>query len=394
MAGVGSFRRHTFSACAAVVSVIGASASVGLPIRATPAPVTESITPCGRWLCAEDGARFEWRGVTAFALLDLVAEGKGADARAFLEWARRTGFTLVRVLAMNPQGWFDLSVADGRRALPEMLSLAREYGLRVQIVALANTVGQDEAFLRAQVREVGRLCSQSANCILEIANEPYHRTQARLDDPELMRRLQHEVPDNVLVGWGAAPSDTSTSLAGGDFVIVHVARGGDRWSRVARMAGLESMSRQTRKFVVDNEPIGAAEKPEPSRRDNDPAVFFAQGALSRVLGIGSTFHCQDCLSARIPERIQQQAADAFIAGTRIAPADAALTFVPASAAEAPVRDDQTPGARARVFAGVADDRAWVVLLGIHGPTVKWQGGWRPERRVAQRPGVEVWTAVK
>ena len=394
MAGLGPFWRHTFPACAAALSLVGASVPVGLSTPASPQPVTRSIAPCDRWLCFEDGTRFNWRGVTAFALLDLVAKAKTADARAFLEWAQHTGFTLVRVLAMNPQGWFDLSVADGRRALPELLSLASEYGLRVQIVALANTVGQDEAFLREQVREVGRLCSQSANCILEIANEPYHRTQARPDDPELMRRLQQEVPDNVLVGWGAAPSDTSTSLAGGDFVIVHVARGGDRWSRVARMTGLESMSRQTRKFVVDNEPIGAAEKPEPSRRDNDPAVFFAQGALSSVLGIGSTFHCQDCLSARIPERIQQQAAAAFIAGTRIAPANVTLTFVPATAADAPVHDAQPPGGRPRTFAGVADDRAWVVLLGLHGSKAKWQHGWRPEKRVAQRPGIEVWTAVK
>ena len=185
---------------------------------------------------------------------------------------------------------------------------------------------------------------------MEIANEPYHRTQARLNDPALMRRLQQEVPDNVVVAWGAAPSDTSTSLAGGDFVVVHMARRGERWDRLARMTGLEAMSRQTGKFVVDNEPIGAAEKPEPSRRDDDPAAFFAQGALARVLGIGSTFHCEDCLNARSPHGVQQQAAVAFIAGATIAPDDVMLTFVPATDAGAPVRDDtdaRRPSARVR-----------------------------------------------
>jgi hypothetical protein len=70
-----------------------------------------------------------------------VAKGRLDDARAFLKWAQDTGFTLVRVLAMNPHGWFDLSVDDGRRALPQLLSIAGEYSLRVQIVALANTAG-------------------------------------------------------------------------------------------------------------------------------------------------------------------------------------------------------------------------------------------------------------
>jgi hypothetical protein len=345
-------------------------------------------------LCLDDGSPFGWRGVTAFALLDQVAKGRLDDARAFLKWAHDTRFTLVRVLAMNPGGWFDLPVADGRRALPQLLSMATEYSLRVQIVALANTVGRDEAFLREQVREVGRLCSLSANCVMEIANEPYHRTQARLNDPALMRRLQQEVPDKVVIAWGAAPSDTSISLSGGDFVVVHMSRGGERWDRLARMTGLEAMSRQTGKFVVDNEPVGAAEKPEPSRRDNDPAAFFAQGALSRVLGVGSTFHCQDCLNARIPDRVQQQSADAFIAGATIAPDDVMLRFVPATDASAPVSDTQTPGARPRVFAGVAGSRALVVLVGLDGSTASWRGGWRPERRVATRSGVEVWAGAR
>ena len=393
IAGLCSSLKSSAATFAALISIIGASATIALPFPPEPSRLS-AIVPCGRALCLADGSRFPWRGVTAFALLDQVAKGRLDDARAFLAWAHDTGFTLVRVLAMNPRGWFDLPVADGRRALPRLLSIASEYSLRVQIVALANTTGQDEAFLREQVREVGRLCSQSANCVMEIANEPYHRTQARLNDPALMRRLQQEVPDSVVVAWGAAPSDTSTSLAGGDFVVVHMARGGERWDRLARMTGLEAMSRQTGKFVVDNEPIGAAERPEPSRRDDNPAAFFAQGALARVLGIGSTFHCEDCLNARSPRGVQQQAAVAFIAGATIAPDDVMLTFVPAEDAGAPVRETRTQGARPRVFAGVAGSRAWVVLVGLDGSKASWQREWRPGRRVATRPGVEVWTAVK
>jgi hypothetical protein len=394
MAGLSIAPRHSLIACAALLSVIAASATIPAAKRESAQPTLMPLKTCGRSLCVHDESRFRWRGVTAFALLDLVADGKLNEARGFLEWAHRAGFNVVRVLAMNPRGWFDLSAEDGRRALPDLLSLAAEYSLRVQIVALANSRGRDESFLREQVREVGRLCSKSSDCVLEIANEPYHSTQAKLNDPELMRRLQQEVPESVLVAWGAARSDTSTSLAGGDFVVVHMARGGDRWTRVARMTGLDTISRQTGKFVVDNEPIGAAERAERNRRDDDPAVFFAQGALSRVLEVGSTFHCEDCLHARIPGPIQQQAAQAFIEGSRIAPDDVVLTYVPDDSAEAPVALQPDHANRSRVFAGVAGQKGWAVVIGPDTAKLAGRAGWKPGQRVATRPGAQAWTFAR
>ena len=102
----------------------------------TAAPVPGRLATCGRALCAPDGSRFSWRGVTAFGLVDLVADNREAEAQTFIAWAARTGFTVVRVLAMN-RGWMDLSPADGRKALPRTLALARAQGLYVQVVALA-----------------------------------------------------------------------------------------------------------------------------------------------------------------------------------------------------------------------------------------------------------------
>ena len=213
--------------------------------------------------------RFRWTGVTAFGLADHIADGRTNEARAFVEWARDTGFTVLRVFAMLPDGgWLDLAPADGRRALPQVFALAREYGMYVQVVALANTNETSarygtEAFLREQVREVARLCAEAGNCVLEIANEPYHRSQAGLDRPELMRRLQQEAPNDLPVAWGAAEDDLSTAMAGGTFVLSHVARSGETWTRVARARDLAVLAERTGKFVVDNEPIGAAEAPEP-----------------------------------------------------------------------------------------------------------------------------------
>jgi hypothetical protein len=350
------------------------------------------LVPCGRALCRADGTRFRWRGVTAFALLDLVADGKEREARAFLRWAHDARFTIVRVLAMNPKGWFDLDPGAGRRALPALLRLAREHQFYVQIVALANTVGRPERELLEQVRDVGRLCAGSENCLLEIANEPYHSSQARLQDAALMRRFQEQIPPGVLTAWGAASDHRSDAMAGGTYVVAHVARSGERWARVARVRDLAALSKRTGKFVVDNEPIGAAEKIERRRRDTLPAAFFAQGALPRLLEVGSTFHCSDCLEARVPGPTQKACAEAFIAGATVVPDDVVLSEV----------DQRTPDSAAlranlaslgeRTFAGIAGNRGWLALVGEGSDrAVAWKGSWTIERRIAQHPGVSVWT---
>jgi hypothetical protein len=353
------------------------------------------LSVCGRALCREDGTRFRWRGVTAFALLDLVADGKEREALAYLQWARGAKFTVVRVLAMNPKGWFDLEPANGRRALPALLRLARDHQLYVQIVALANTVGRSDGYIREQVREVGRLCAAADNCVLEIANEPYHRSQAKLHDAAVMRRLQEEVPEGVVAAWGAAPHHSSDSMTGGAYVVAHVARSGDRWTRLDRLRDLQRLSMRTGKFVVDNEPIGAAEKAERSRRDTVPAAFFAQGVISRVLELGSTFHCEDCLRAQVPRPTQQACAKAFITGATLMPDDVVLTYLDTGAADAPVRPQAVEAGGRRTFAAVAGNRGWLVLMGEgHSRDVPWSGRWKPEKRVAEWPGAEVWTFVR
>jgi hypothetical protein len=371
-------------------------AALALLLGMTTAPggaIDAPLRACGRALCQGDGSRFLWRGVTAFSLADLVADGKERDARAFLQWARDSGFTIVRVLAMMPDSWFQLTPADGRRALPRLFALARDHGLFVEIVALANTRGRDETFLREQVRAVGQACAAADNCVMEIANEPYHSSQARLTS-DLMRRLQREVPERLLVAWGAASRDTSDDMAGGTFVTVHVARAGERFARVGRMQVLEAMSARTRKFVVDNEPIGAGERPEHSRRDDEPSVFFAQGLLSRVFDVGSNFHCQACLDAQPLGPVQQRAAKAFIAGATLVPDHVVLTVRDLSAADSPVRVQDIENRGASAFAGTAGNKGWLVVLGPRVASVPWQAGWRADRRVAEWPGVDVWTFVR
>ena len=203
-----------------------------------------------------------------------------------MAWAARTGFTVVRVLAMN-RGWMDLSPADGRRALPRTLALAREHGLYVQVVALAGTgtagVRRRRVPAASRCARSRTLCAAADNCVLELANEPYHSLAGRAGRS---RRACAGCSARCLPrcrSRGAPPATIGrTEMAGGSYVVAHVARGGKRWERVGRVQDLGDLSRRTGKFVVDSEPIGAAEAPQPSRRDNEPAAFFAQGLLARM----------------------------------------------------------------------------------------------------------------
>lgn len=363
----------------------------------TAALVPGRLATCGRALCAPDGSRFSWRGVTAFGLVDLVADNREADAQAFIAWAARTGFTVVRVLAMN-RGWMDLSPADGRRALPRALALARAHGLYVQVVALAGTGSPEfsgDAFLHEQVREVAQACAAADNCVLELANEPYHSTQAALNDVARMRRLQRDVPSNVPVAWGAARDHRSDDMAGGTYVVAHVARRGDRWDRVSRVQELGDLSQRTAKFVVDSEPIGAAESPQPSRRDSEPGAFFAQGLLARIFDVGTTFHCEDCLLARVPGPVQQQCAEALIAGATLASPATALTPVAVGAPSAPVARLAPLSPQARTFAAVAPSEGVVLVLGAsERPQPSWQRDWTPTAHVSRWAGLHAWHVAR
>src|SRR5881397_2255467 len=46
------------------------------------------------------GGTFDWRGISAFRLVEFVAHGREKDAEAYLAWASGKKLTLVRVLTM------------------------------------------------------------------------------------------------------------------------------------------------------------------------------------------------------------------------------------------------------------------------------------------------------
>lgn len=255
-----------------------------------------------------DGARFEWRGITAFRLVEFVAHGREADADAYLRWAASKQLTIVRVLVMA-EHLFKLSPEDGRRALPRLLTLAKDRGLHVEVVALADTaaIALDIA---SHVKAVAAICSRHTNAVLEMANEPGHPTQAaQLHDPAYLQSLLPLVPKDVLVALGSV--EYHDGFAAGTYVTWHSPRGSE-WARQVEEGA--ALLRRFKRPVINDEPIGAADAAVPGRRDNDPARFRAAAAAMRRLGIGATFHYEGGMQARLPTKVEAACLDAWLAG--------------------------------------------------------------------------------
>ena len=123
-----------------------------------------------------DGSVFQWRGITAFRLLEFVAHGREADADAYLKWAASRKLTVVRVLAMA-DGIFQLSPADGERALPRLLD-ARQTSWDPRRGGRAYRDSGHQGGHIAIVTAIGAICARYPNALLELANEPGHPTQS------------------------------------------------------------------------------------------------------------------------------------------------------------------------------------------------------------------------
>lgn len=290
------------------LSIFLAPACAGAPAR---------VTVDGTVFANPDGSRFHWRGITAFRLVEQVAHGREAEAAAYLDWAREHGITVVRVLTMAKH-LFELSPADGLEALPRLLAMAAERGLHVEVVALADTASYD-VDLDVHVAEVGRIAAAHPNALVEIANEPFHGTQRDvLHDRATLARLAALVPDEVLVAWG---SDAPERSGGGDYVTVHMPRGGSPWQHVRALADGADLVELYGRPVVSDEPIGAAAEFAAGRRDDSPERFRTQALLTRMTGMHATFHYEGGLQAVIPAGLELEAFESWREAWTLLPDD-------------------------------------------------------------------------
>lgn len=322
-----------------------------------------------------DGGFFTWRGITAFRLVDYVADGESAKAEAFLTWAAGQRLNVVRVLTMMG-GQFDLLPDDGRRALPQLLKMAAAKGIHVEVVALAGTA-DIPVDLDAHVEAIGRILADHPNGLLEIANEPVHPSQsAEVQRPEVLQRLAQRVPRDIPVSLGSI--ERGDGFGAGSYITWHVPRESGRggWGHVFALAEGDSLLRRWKKPVVSDEPIGAGPELQPGRRDNVPARFRAAALLTRMVGMGATFHYEGGLQARVPEGRELESLNAWNEAWTLLPETIERdgTFV-ANAGAGSVVAAYDREKIAGVFERKSDTSGWVLVIGDEAVPLTLADGW-------------------
>jgi hypothetical protein len=101
--------------------------------------------------------------------------------------------------------------------------------------------------------------------------------------------------------------------------------------------------------------------------------------MTRLTGMGGTFHYEGGLQARIPGGRELECLNAWNEAWTLLPPDVETggTFRRAGNPEATVEGFDKDTALA-VVERQRDDQAWVLVLGVRGdPAVKWRTGWTP-----------------
>ena len=340
------------------------------------------------------GKPFAWRGISAFRLVEMVAHGREHEAAAYLDWASANGLTVVRVLTMAHH-LFTLAPAEGVAALPRLLEMAAARKLHVEVVALADSAAID-VNLEAHVRAVGEVAAAHGNTLIEIANEPVHPTQrAQVHEADIIAMLAATVPKTVPVSLGSV--ERGDGFAAGSYVTWHVPRTDEPagWGHVLAIADGAELVQKWKKPVVSDEPIGAASVFVPGRRDNDVSRFRAGALLTRLAGLGATFHYEGGLHARIPRGRELECFKGWSEAWHLLPDDIERRGVFARAGEpdsAAAAYDRS--AAAAVFERRDEKQAWVVAVGVtRDPDVQPAPGWRAGP-AQQLPGLHLMTFLR
>jgi hypothetical protein len=346
------------------------------PVTA-PSAVTFPIRVDGRQFVDAAGKPFLWRGITSFQLAEMIASGKEAEAAAYLDWVKSQDLNVVRVLLMA-QHLFELTPEAGRSALPKLLDLAKDRGLTVEVVALADTRDVQMDY-EAHVREVGRIAMEKGNAFVELANEPGHETQSdQVHEASFLAKLAGLLPESLVVALGSF--EYGDGFADGDYATTHVPRGEEGWDHVHEVATRAERIAQLQKPVVSDEPIGAGPEYQPGRRDSDPARFAAAAALTRLAGMEATFHYEGGLYSRIPAGPEAESLTAWKAGLELvgAPRHEGEFLQPDAVSR--IAKIESPG---RAYARVTSEQATILIVNPgDAPSVTLQPEWKEASRKA------------
>lgn len=280
---------------------------------------------------------------------------------------------------------FELPPALGRRHLDDLFTRAARHGLHVEIVALADSDAFPDS-VEAQVKGVAEAAARHPNAILELANEPWHPTQrAEVRTRAGLVALLPLVADRVPVAIGALEDIDEAAAA--DYVTFHFPRasGQEGWGHVLRLADGHAARQRLKKPLINDEPIGAGPVYQPGRRDDNPDRMRAAALLTRMSGMGATFHYEGGLHSRIPQGQERAAFNAWQEAWSHLPEDVERewTFHAAGAAGSAVASVTGAEGAWDIQKG---NEAWLLIAAAGpAPTVTWGSAWREAQAIT-------WTA--
>ncbi len=227
-----------------------------------------------------------------------------------------------------------------------------------------------------------RIAAPHENALIEVANEPFHPSQAPdVHRPEVLARLRSRVPHSIPVALGLV--EGLERSAAGDYITWHAPRetSHDGWGHVLALAQGPDLLKQWNKPVVSDEPIGAGAAFEAGRRDDSSDRFRAAAIVTRLAGLGATFHYEGGLQASIPNGKQLECFNAWNEAWSLLPADIERsgTFRRAGETGATVVAYNTDHALA-VFERQRGSLAWAAVINpTEGFVMRWATGWTPQQ---------------
>jgi hypothetical protein len=333
----------------------------------------------------------------------------GRDPKPLLEQLASLGYNGVRVFAGELTGRSQ-SAESARRNLPGFLQLCLDLGLYVYVCPITDSAsGRYDPYDHAE--QVGRICAQFPNAIIDLVNEVGHGTQIRFS-PSDLRRLYDRTRGGGftgLIGYGAdleldelSVGDQTYPTAGGDLVDAHLRRnhspGGISMPSYHEAARLTELGKVRDKYNV---PAISGEPNRAEVKDRPDEFYYILGGLARGLNLGCVFHSAQSRDAGLLTGTELAAAQAFITASNAVTnhfGNEPLEFINGHWGESPITGvkwyDPPSGSQVwRAFTFHRGNQALLFLVGLPDPN-NWRNGfdnfkngWRQSGPATTGPGI-------
>lgn len=314
------------------------------------------------------GQAWRWLACDGFALPLLIAAGE--DVGPFLDWAIATGFVQLRCFF----GLHYIAQQMGRRpflATPDQTRRVMET-LAARELRCEWTVG-DMQMLMPEPSDQRRWYDAQIQVLKDfplVAAETVNEGFKNGVNASFIGRFGYGIVQTS--GNYAPPCEPRL-----DYGVTHTPRD-EEWPRKGKELydlynGFDpDLPGGVRAPWVSDEPMGADEQNKPGSRSNVPNDFYDDAAVCALMGAGGTFHFTDGIFGRLPGPVQQQCAEAYVAGSRAIRLDAADgSYTRGGLGDSPLEHDDAKALR--TFGRIQGNKATCVA-------VRPQAGWQAVAR--------------